>query len=47
MGIADRVDALGGRLRIESVSGEGTVLAARLPLSTGRPRGSPGSDVPD
>ena len=47
MGIADRVDALGGRLRIESVSGDGTVLAARLPLSTGWPRGSPGSDVPD
>ena len=34
MGIADRVDALGGRLRIESTDGGGTVLAARLPLST-------------
>jgi PAS domain S-box-containing protein len=34
MGIADRVDALGGRLRIESPGGDGTVLAARLPLST-------------
>jgi PAS domain S-box-containing protein len=34
MGIADRVDALGGRLRIKSAAGEGTVLAARLPLST-------------
>jgi signal transduction histidine kinase len=34
MGIADRVDALGGRLRIESTDGDGTVLAARLPLST-------------
>ena len=35
MGIADRVDALGGRLRIESTDGDGTVLAAQLPLSTG------------
>jgi PAS domain S-box-containing protein len=34
MGIADRVDALGGRLRIESTDGDGTVLAVRLPLST-------------
>jgi PAS domain S-box-containing protein len=35
MGIADRVDALGGQLQIASAPGEGTVLAARLPLSTG------------
>ena len=41
VGIADRVDALGGRLRIESERGGGTVLAARLPLST-RPSGEPG-----
>jgi PAS domain S-box-containing protein len=34
MGIADRVDALGGQLRIESTDGDGTVLTARLPLST-------------
>jgi len=34
MGIADRIDALGGRLRIESTDGDGTVLAARLPFST-------------
>jgi signal transduction histidine kinase len=34
VGVADRVDALGGRLRIESSDGDGTVLAARLPLST-------------
>jgi signal transduction histidine kinase len=34
VGIADRVDALGGRLRIESTDGDGTVLTARLPLST-------------
>jgi PAS domain S-box-containing protein len=40
MGIADRVDALGGRLRIESAAGDGTVLTAQLPLSTRRPRES-------
>jgi signal transduction histidine kinase len=34
MGIADRVDALGGQLRIESTDGDGTVLAAQLPFST-------------
>jgi signal transduction histidine kinase len=34
LGVADRVDALGGELRIESTDGEGTLLAARLPLST-------------
>jgi signal transduction histidine kinase len=40
MGLADRVDALGGQLRIDSTDGEGTVLTARLPLSTRWPRGS-------
>jgi signal transduction histidine kinase len=34
LGVADRVDALGGTLRIESAEGGGTVLSARLPLST-------------
>jgi signal transduction histidine kinase len=34
LGIADRVGALGGLLRIESAGHEGTVLAARPPLST-------------
>jgi PAS domain S-box-containing protein len=34
MGIADRVDALGGRVRIDSPAGGGTVLTARVPLST-------------
>jgi PAS domain S-box-containing protein len=33
VGIADRVDALGGRLRIESAEGGGTVLVATLPLA--------------
>jgi signal transduction histidine kinase len=31
-GLADRVEALGGELRVESPSGGGTVIAARLPL---------------
>jgi signal transduction histidine kinase len=33
MGTAGRVDALGGRLRIQSAAGGGTALAARLPVS--------------
>jgi len=33
LGIGDRVAALGGRLRIDSPPGAGTVLAAELPLS--------------
>ncbi|HEX5622763.1 MAG TPA: GAF domain-containing protein [Solirubrobacteraceae bacterium] len=40
MGIADRIETLGGRLRIESADGDGTVLAAQLPLSTRWPRES-------
>ena len=32
LGIGDRVAALGGRLRIDSPRGAGTVLAAELPL---------------
>ena len=35
-GLADRIDALGGRLEIESPVGAGTRVSARLPL---RPRG--------
>jgi PAS domain S-box-containing protein len=38
VGVADRVDALGGRLRVESAAGEGTVVTADLPLSAGWPR---------
>jgi signal transduction histidine kinase len=34
-GLADRVEALGGRLRIESPPGRGTRLVTRLPLSDG------------
>jgi PAS domain S-box-containing protein len=42
IGIADRVDALGGRLQIASPDGEGTTLAVRLPVSAGRPPGPDG-----
>jgi signal transduction histidine kinase len=30
--VADRLDALGGRLEIEAASGAGTKLRARLPI---------------
>ena len=33
-GLADRVEALGGRLRVTSPSGEGTVVTAELPLAS-------------
>ena len=32
-GLADRVEAIGGRLRVESPLGKGTVLSAELPLT--------------
>jgi signal transduction histidine kinase len=32
-GLADRVEAIGGRLHVESPPGEGTVVSAELPLS--------------
>ena len=35
LGIGDRVAAFGGRLRIDSPRGGGTVLAAELPLAAG------------
>jgi signal transduction histidine kinase len=35
VGMADRVTALGGRLRVESPAGGGTLVAATLPLSAG------------
>jgi signal transduction histidine kinase len=37
VGIADRVDALGGGVSITSPKGEGTVVAVRLPVSRGSP----------
>jgi signal transduction histidine kinase len=40
VGLADRVDAMGGELRIDSAPGEGTLIAARLPLSSALPSGS-------
>jgi signal transduction histidine kinase len=39
VGVADRIDALGGRLQIESAPSGGTRLTARLPLSEGWRRG--------
>jgi len=38
LGLADRVAALGGRLRIDSPRGAGTVLTAELPLIAGAER---------
>jgi signal transduction histidine kinase len=46
VGIADRVHALGGRLRVESSDGNGTVLAVALPLSAQWPRESEGRPTP-
>jgi glucose-6-phosphate-specific signal transduction histidine kinase len=34
-GLADRVEALGGRLELESPAGAGTTVRARLPLHPG------------
>jgi signal transduction histidine kinase len=34
VGLADRVHALGGRLRIDSTEGSGTAVVARLPLAS-------------
>jgi signal transduction histidine kinase len=36
-GLADRVQALGGTLRVESSSGHGTRLAAEIPLAVNTP----------
>jgi signal transduction histidine kinase len=35
-GLADRVDALDGRLEVDSPPGRGTRVSARLPLRTAR-----------
>lgn len=35
LGLADRIDALGGTLEVESPSGGGTRVSARLPLPSG------------
>ena len=34
-GLADRIEALGGRLEVESPTGEGTALRARIPCPDG------------
>ena len=38
-GLADRVEALGGALRLESPPGKGTLLAAEIPLQGWAPSG--------
>jgi signal transduction histidine kinase len=47
VGIADRVDALGGHLRLESREDAGTSLSVRLPVSTAWPTGGPQPEPPD
>jgi signal transduction histidine kinase len=45
-GLADRVNALGGTLEIESPVGVGTTIRARIPVTTpGDASGEPGADV--
>jgi hypothetical protein len=34
MGLADRIEALGGKLEVASPPGEGTLIAAELPTRT-------------
>jgi signal transduction histidine kinase len=40
-GLADRVEALGGRMAIESPPGRGTTLRADIPLSASSRRAAP------
>jgi signal transduction histidine kinase len=42
-GLADRVEALGGRLRVTSPPGEGTIVRAELPCGAQSAGGSGGS----
>lgn len=37
-GMADRLEALGGRLSIDSAPGRGTTLTGRVPIPRGNPR---------
>ncbi len=46
-GLADRVDALSGRLTIESPAGGGTRLRAEIPLAPAVPRGADYESSPD
>jgi signal transduction histidine kinase len=43
MGVADRVAALGGDLRVDSPPGEGTVLVAAVPV---RPHATSSTTLP-
>jgi signal transduction histidine kinase len=45
-GLADRVEALGGRLRIDSPPGRGTRLRAELPLAEATGTGPPATETP-
>jgi chemotaxis protein histidine kinase CheA len=40
-----RIEQLGGELSVESASGEGTIIAAQLPLTTS-PEDTPPEDTP-
>jgi signal transduction histidine kinase len=40
VGLTDRVEALGGSIRIQSQAGEGTQIRAELPLELGWPQGA-------
>jgi signal transduction histidine kinase len=44
-GLTDRVAALGGRLRVDSPAGGGTVVTAELPYREGQPCPPPGADL--
>jgi signal transduction histidine kinase len=46
-GLADRIEALGGSLRVESAPGEGTRVWARIPLACDPGDGGPAEPVGD
>jgi signal transduction histidine kinase len=45
-GLADRVEALGGRIRVDSPPGRGTRLTAQLPLAEATGTGLPATEAP-
>ena len=45
-GLADRVEALGGRIRVDSPPGRGTRLTAELPLAEATGTGLPATEAP-
>ncbi|WP_223807327.1 sensor histidine kinase [Montanilutibacter psychrotolerans] len=46
VGMRERVESLGGRLRVEAGAGRGTCIEARLPLPVGAPAMPPGTIAP-